>query len=154
MFDVRDEEGAFWKLIHEAFARKTAEFRYAPDVALSNLNDTDNEKPQRKISRTSEKRKSRPIIYSRSDDENPTISLFPDQPSIEKTWTIDSLNHCTVLHHIEEIPGVSNCMYYFGPGLIYLPHHVEDEDLASLSYGCEGTARVCYVFNPSDLGGF
>lgn len=76
--DVRDEEAAFWNLIHEGFKQKSAEFWYAPDVILSDLIDSDNEKSQRKASQTTRKQKFCWIVYSRCIDENPTIQFYPD----------------------------------------------------------------------------
>lgn len=42
----------------------------------------------------------------------------------------------------------------FGAGLTHVSYHVEDQDLASVSYVYEGRARVLYVVSPSDCNGF
>lgn len=34
------------------------------------------------------------------------------------------------------------------------PHHGKDENLASISYACEGVAKVWYLVNPSDRCSF
>lgn len=73
---------------------------------------------------------------------------------MEKTWTINTVNQCTLPWQIEEIPGVNNCLYYFGAGLSYFPNCVEDEDLVSISFVCEEAAKVWYVVNLFERYGF
>lgn len=103
-------------------------------MIFRDLNDTENEKPQRTFLQTDEKRKFRQILYSRSDDEKQAISFYPyRRPPVGKIWTIESVNQCTLLHHIEEISGGNNCIYYFASGLTYFLYRVEDEDLAYLT---------------------
>lgn len=77
-----------WKLRHKRFEQNLTEFWYAADVTFRDVNETKNDKTQWKFSPTIRNRKPRFVVCSTSNDEDPTMSFYPDCESLigRHTW--------------------------------------------------------------------
>lgn len=64
-------------------------------------------------------------------------------------WTTDTAKGSTMLRHVKKLPVINKSMIYTSECFTYLPYHVGDEDLASISDNCYGANEVCYVIPPS-----
>lgn len=77
------------------------------------------------------------------------MSFYPDRnSSLKKAWTIDRVNQCTQLHHIEWTPGLSMSRYCFVAGFPFFPYHLRDEDLEYISFVSKCTATFCTLSLP------
>lgn len=56
----------------------------------------------------------------------------------------ETFNNVTLLKQLDRILGINRCIFHIGTVCTYFLYHIEEEDLASLSYLCQDASKVWY----------
>lgn len=72
-----------------------------------------------------------------------------EQKHTRQHCNIDIVNHEAALHHFKSAPGVNICILYTRGASMPFQFNVEDENLSSISFLCDGTTNVWYVVDPT-----